>query len=84
MDIHIVAMDSEPPSWRVYLDQYFIVCHSEAEAHETALRAAASLPLRARQSPGFAPRPGAPQQARPTGPAQPDVLSSSADCESES
>lgn len=78
MEIHIVAIDSEPPSWRVYLNQYFIVCSSEAEARETAQRAAASQPRRLRQAPGLPP-----QQARDSEPAQPDVLSSSADYESE-
>ncbi len=73
MDIHIVAIESEPPSWRVYLNQYFIVCNSEAEALDTAQRAAASLSLRSRQ---------ALQRARNSEPAQPDALSSSADCES--
>ncbi|MGL4316382.1 MAG: hypothetical protein ACRCTL_07185 [Pseudomonas sp.] len=77
MDIHIVAIDSEPPSWRVYLNQYFIVCNSEAEARETAQRAAASQPGRLRQAPGLPP-----QQARDDEPAQPGALSSSADCES--
>lgn len=77
VDIHIVAIDSEPPSWRVYLNQYFIVCSSEAEAHDTAQRAAASLPGCRRPA-----RPPTPQ-ARVDEPEQPGALSSSADYESE-
>ena len=78
MDIHIVAMEGEPPSWRVYLNQYFIVCNSEAEALDTAQRAAASLRGRLRQAPGLPPQPTCDSE-----PGQPNALSSSADCESE-
>ncbi|WP_187804295.1 hypothetical protein [Aquipseudomonas alcaligenes] len=77
MEIRIVAIAGSPPTWRVYLNQYFIVCHSEAEAHETAQRAAASQPGRLRQQPPPA-RPDEPATAQPR-----DELSSSADYESE-
>lgn len=77
MDIRIEAIDSEPPSWRVYLNQYFIVCSSAAEARDTAQRAAACQPGRLRQAPGLPP-----PRARAGEPAQPDALSSSADYES--
>ncbi|UUY09929.1 hypothetical protein LRS11_07825 [Pseudomonas sp. J452] len=43
MDIRIVAIESQPPIWRVYLNSFFIVCHSAAEAEETAYKAAISL-----------------------------------------
>ena len=42
MDIRIVAIESQPPIWRVYLNTFFIVCHSAAEAEDTAYKAALS------------------------------------------
>ncbi|MWV12303.1 hypothetical protein F3I62_09375 [Pseudomonas sp. R-28-1W-6] len=42
MEIRIVAIESQPPVWRVYLNSSFIVCHSAAAARDTAHRALAS------------------------------------------
>ncbi len=39
MDIRIAAPDERQPQWRLYLDQFFIICASEAEAQRLALDA---------------------------------------------
>ncbi|WP_374438225.1 hypothetical protein [Pseudomonas panipatensis] len=32
MDIRIEKFDGDPPTWKVFLGTFFIVCHSEEEA----------------------------------------------------
>jgi hypothetical protein len=32
MDLKIVEMSGDPPQWRLYLNQFFIVCMSEEQA----------------------------------------------------
>ncbi len=49
MEIRIVAIESQPPTWRVYLNNFFIVCHSAQEAQDTAHRAAISTHKHFRQ-----------------------------------